>query len=68
MRYLERSLAVCLDNVEERPLCGGGVDGIRIHVFDVLKAIAQIANKWMIDVFEHSTLTDDISYTLGSDD
>lgn len=38
------------------------------HIFYVLEAVAQIADKGVVDMFEHTTLSDDVPYGLGSND
>ena len=34
------------------------------QIFNVLKAVAQVAKEGMIEVFQHPPLPDDISYAL----
>lgn len=32
----------------------------RLHVFDILEAVAQVTDEGMVDMLEHSSLADDI--------
>ena len=44
----------------------GGIRGaLGSQIFNVLKAVAQVAKEGMIEVFQHPPLSDDIPYTLG---
>lgn len=38
------------------------------HVLYVLEAVAEVANKGMVDVLEHAALSNDVAYTFRSDD
>jgi hypothetical protein len=38
------------------------------HVFHILEAVSQIAKKRVVQVFQHSSFSDDISNALGTDD
>lgn len=38
-----------------------------IQVFNVLEAVAQIAEERVIEVFQHPPLPDDVAHTFGSD-
>lgn len=37
------------------------------HVFDILKAVAQVTDEGMVDMLEHSSLADDISNAFRFD-
>ena len=36
------------------------------QIFDVLKAVSQVAKEGMIEVFQHPPLSDDVAYALRS--
>lgn len=38
------------------------------HVFDVLEAVPQVADKRMINMLEHAALSNNVSYAFGSND
>lgn len=42
--------------------------GQGVHVFNVLETVSQVADERVVDVFEHSALTDDVTDALGSYD
>lgn len=46
----------------------GSFNVTSIHVLYILEAVSQVADKRMVDMFEHATLSDDVPYALGSDD
>lgn len=39
--------------------------GGNLHVLDILKAVSQVADKGVVDMFEHSPFSNDISDALG---
>lgn len=39
-----------------------------VHVFYVLEAVSQVADKGMVDMLEHASFSDNISNTFGFDD
>ena len=43
----------------------GNMGVVDSQIFNVLKAVAQVAKEGMIEVFQHPPLPDDISYALG---
>lgn len=45
-----------------------GLAGRSSHVFDILKAVAQVTDEGMVDMFEHSPLADNISNAFRFDD
>lgn len=45
-----------------------GHDKASIHVFYILEAVSQVANKRVVDMLEHAALADNISYTLRTND
>lgn len=45
-----------------------GRDKASVHVFYILEAVSQVADKRVVDMLEHATLADNISYTLGTND
>ena len=47
------------DCQEERKMSG-------IQVFDILEAVPQITEERMVQVFEHSSFTDDVPYAFRS--
>lgn len=47
---------------------GDPKEQIDAHVFYVLEAVAEVANKWMIHMFEHAAFSDDVSYAFGPND
>lgn len=38
-----------------------------IHVLDILEAVAQVTDKRVVDLLEHSALAYDVADALGSD-
>ena len=46
---------------------GGGDDG-GVHVFDVLEAVAQVTDKWVIHMLEHAPLSYDVPNAFRPDD
>jgi hypothetical protein len=34
------------------------------HVFNILETVPQIADEWVIDMLEHSTLADNVAHTF----
>jgi len=47
---------------------GPRTGGHHIQVFDVLEAVAQIAQEGVVEVLEHASLPDDVANALGSYD
>lgn len=45
-----------------------GCDETSVHVFYILEAVSQVANKRVVDMLEHAALADNISYTLRTND
>ena len=43
---------------------GRGMIFCDVQVFDILEAVAQIAEKGMVEVFEHPSFTDDVAHAL----
>lgn len=46
---------------------GGGI-GRGVHVLNILKAVSQVAQERVIQVFQHSPLSNNVSDTLRPDD
>lgn len=42
----------------------GRAPQIDAHVFDVLEAVSKVANEWMVNMLEHATLSDNVSYAF----
>lgn len=38
-----------------------------VHVFDILKAVSQVAKEGMVQMLEHASFTNDIPYAFGLD-
>lgn len=47
---------------------GGGGDDGGVHVFDVLEAVAQVTDKWVIHMLEHAPLSYDVPDAFRPDD
>lgn len=45
---------------------GGG--GASVQIFDVLEAVSQVAEKGMVEMFQHATLANDVANALGAYD
>lgn len=49
---------------QPRDYVSNGQTGFDAHVFNVLEAISEVANKGMVHMLEHASLSYDISYAF----
>lgn len=61
-RYLHRQISAIPLGKEAPERESSGND---VHILYVLEAVAQVANERVVDMFEHTTFSDDIPHTFG---
>jgi len=64
----DRLFGECLSRDVESQITARHQIDYKIHVFNVLETVSQVTDERVVDVFEHSALTDDVTDALGSYD
>lgn len=64
MRSTTRYLIARQQHSTGKRLVSTGRAQVDAHVFDILEAVSEVANKGMVDMFEHATLSDNVPYAF----